>query len=549
MSREITVGQALIRLLEAYDVDTVFGIPGVHTAELYRGLAGSSIRHVTPRDEQDAGFMADGYARVSGKPGVCLLITGPGVTNAITPMAQARADSIPMLVISGVNARHTLGQYKGHLHELPDQAATMRTIALSSERLEQPGDLAELVGRAFARMKSGRPGPVHIEIPTDLMEVPFEANLHKSPVAAIAATVDPNAGKIKAAATLCAEARRPLILAGGGANRAGDAVSALSQMLDAPVVTTTNARGLLGRHPLVVQASPSLPPIRQLIADADLVIAIGTQFGPTDYDMYVDGGFEPPARLIRIDIDPDAEATSAPAGLMIVGDAAPITAELITALQLLPQVPREDGKERATAAKAAACDFLSPKMQALTEVLDTIRDALPGSIIVGDSTQLAYAGNLFFEADGARSWFNASTGYGALGFGPPAAVGASLAQADTPVVCLVGDGGFQFCLGTLGTAADEKAPVIFVVWNNHGYQEIEDYMISRGIEPVGVRPTPPNFIKLAQAYGIPGERIRLTNEDSQDALHPGALDLAQLAGALHRAQAVEGPALIEITTP
>ncbi len=201
MSSEITVGQALIRLLEAYDVDTVFGIPGVHTAELYRGLAGSSIRHVTPRDEQDAGFMADGYARVSGKPGVCLLITGPGLTNAITPMAQARADSIPMLVISGVNARHTLGQYKGHLHELPDQAATMRTIALSSERLEQPGDLAELVGRAFARMKSGRPGPVHIEIPTDLMEAPFEGNLRKSPATASATAVDSNVGKIKAAAT------------------------------------------------------------------------------------------------------------------------------------------------------------------------------------------------------------------------------------------------------------------------------------------------------------------------------------------------------------
>ncbi|MCO7728058.1 5-guanidino-2-oxopentanoate decarboxylase [Brucella intermedia] len=549
MSSELTVGQALIRLLEAYDVDTVFGIPGVHTAELYRGLAGSSIRHVIPRDEQDAGFMADGYARVSGKPGICLLITGPGLTNAITPMAQARADSIPMLVISGVNARHTLGQYKGHLHELPDQAATMRTIALSSERLEQPGDLAELVGRAFARMKSGRPGPVHIEIPTDLMEAPFEGNLRKSPAVASATAVDSNVGKIKAAATLCAEARRPLILAGGGANRAGDAVSVLSQMLDAPVVTTTNARGLLGHHPLAVEASPSLPPIRQLIADADLVIAIGTQFGPTDYDMYVDGGFEPPAGMIRIDIDPDAEATSAPAGLMIVGDTAPITADLISALQLLPQAPREDGKERATAAKAAAYDFLSPKMQALTEVLDTIRDALPGSIIVGDSTQLAYAGNLFFEADGARRWFNASTGYGALGFGPPAAVGASLAQADTPVVCLVGDGGFQFCLGTLGTAADEKARVIFVVWNNHGYQEIEDYMLSRGIEPVGVRPTPPDFLKLAQAYGIPGEHIRLTNQDNQDALHPGALNLAQLAGALNRAQAVEGPALIEITTP
>jgi len=546
MSSKTTVGQALIELLEAHDVDTVFGIPGVHTAELYRGLAGSGIRHVTPRDEQDAGFMADGYARVSGKPGVCLLITGPGLTNAITPMAQARADSIPMLVISGVNARHTLGHYRGHLHELPDQSATMRTIALSSERLEQPGDLVALVGRAFARMKSGRPGPVHIEIPTDLMEAPFEgAPLKPSEKAAAALDTD----KINDAATLCAQAQRPLILAGGGANRACDAISTLAQMLEAPVVTTTNARGLLGRHPLMVQASPSLPPIRQLIAEADLVIAIGTQFGPTDYDMYVDDGFEPPARMIRIDIDPDAAATSYPAALSLTGDAALIVEALASSLRDLSHAERDDGKERASVATEAAYRSLSSKMQALIEVLDTIRDTLPGSIIVGDSTQLAYAGNLFFEADEPRSWFNASTGYGALGFGPPAAVGASLAQSGAPVVCLVGDGGFQFCLGTLGTAVDEKAPVIFVVWNNHGYQEIEDYMLSREIEPVGVRPTAPDFVKLAQAFGIAGEHIRLTNGDNQDALRPGALDLAQLATALRRARAVEGPALIEITTP
>ncbi len=172
MSAYPTVGQELIRLLEAHGVDTVFGIPGVHTAELYRGLAGSNIRHVTPRQEQDAGFMADGYARVSGKPGVCLLITGPGVTNAITAMGQARADSIPMLVISGVNALSKLGRYQGQLHELPDQRAMMATIALSSERLEKPEDIGDIVSRAFAAMRAGRPGPVHIEIPTDLMKAP-----------------------------------------------------------------------------------------------------------------------------------------------------------------------------------------------------------------------------------------------------------------------------------------------------------------------------------------------------------------------------------------
>jgi acetolactate synthase-1/2/3 large subunit len=167
-----TVGEALVSMLEQAGVDTVFGIPGVHTIELYRGLAASPIRHITPRHEQGAGFMADGYARVTGRPGVCFVITGPGVTNVLTAMAQARADSIPMLVISGVNATATLGLGHGHLHELPDQAGLMRSVALWSHTLTDPARLGEVLAHAFSVMTSGRPGPVHIEIPTDVMKLP-----------------------------------------------------------------------------------------------------------------------------------------------------------------------------------------------------------------------------------------------------------------------------------------------------------------------------------------------------------------------------------------
>ena len=161
-------------MLEQHGVDTVFGIPGVHTVELYRGLARSKIRHITPRHEQGAGFMADGYARVSGKPGVAFVITGPGLTNTITAMGQARADSVPMLVISGVNATATLGKGFGHLHELPDQRGMMEKVALTSERIEQADQLPAALGRAFALLSSSRPGPVHIEIPTDVMVQPAE---------------------------------------------------------------------------------------------------------------------------------------------------------------------------------------------------------------------------------------------------------------------------------------------------------------------------------------------------------------------------------------
>ncbi|MGO4835407.1 thiamine pyrophosphate-binding protein, partial [Rhizobiaceae sp. 2RAB30] len=283
-----TVGEALITLLEAHGVDTVFGIPGVHTVELYRGLAGSRIRHVTPRHEQGAGFMADGYARVSGRPGVAFVITGPGVTNTITAMAQARADSIPMLVISAVNALPTLGKGLGYLHELPDQRGMMEKVALFSHRVEDGTELPEVLHRAFSLFASARPGPVHIEVPLDVMGRPCEA-LQAPDVTA--APPPPDVGLIAEAARRAAGARHPLILAGGGAKRAEAALKRLAEKLDAPVVTTANARGLLYGHALGVPASPSLFAVRAMMAEAEFVIAAGTEFGPTDYDMYANGGF------------------------------------------------------------------------------------------------------------------------------------------------------------------------------------------------------------------------------------------------------------------
>src|SRR5690554_5704701 len=170
----MTVGEGLISLLVSYAVDTVFGIPAVHTVELYRGLASSKIRHVTPRHDQGAAFMADGYARASGKPGVAFVITGPGLTNTITAIGQARADSVPMLVISGVNATATLGKGLGHLHELPDQRGMMEKVALFSRRIARPDQLPGALADAFALFAGARPGPVHIEIPTDIMVLPAD---------------------------------------------------------------------------------------------------------------------------------------------------------------------------------------------------------------------------------------------------------------------------------------------------------------------------------------------------------------------------------------
>jgi acetolactate synthase-1/2/3 large subunit len=505
MSNEKTVGEALISLLEAHGVDTVFGIPGVHTVELYRGLARSKIRHITPRHEQGAGFMADGYARVSGRPGVAFVITGPGLTNTITAMGQARADSVPMLVISGVNATGTIGKGLGYLHELPDQRGMMEQIALFSHRIERATELPEILARAFTLFATERPGPVHIEIPIDVMAKPA------SELAMLPGEVVPPApdkAAIAEAARLALSAESPLILAGGGAKRAGSELARLAERLDAPVVTTANARGLLHRDPLGVHASPSLRAVRALMAESDLVIAAGTEFGPTDYDMYADGGFVLPAQLVRIDIGADQLARH-PATIGIQADCAVALEALFAAMAGSETAGRirSGGTVRAEKARDAALAEIGPAMRQQVSVVEMIRDTLPGCIIVGDSTQPVYAANLCYDHDRPGGWFNAATGFGALGYGPPAAIGAALADPTAPVVCLTGDGGFQFTLPELGAALDAGAPVIFVVWNNRGYREIETSMRDVGVEPVGVSPAPPDFCKLAEAYGVAAERL------------------------------------------
>jgi acetolactate synthase-1/2/3 large subunit len=520
-----TLGEALIHLLEAHGVDTVFGIPGVHTVELYRGLARSKIRHVTPRHEQGAGFMADGYARASGKPGVAFVITGPGLTNTLTAMGQARADSVPMLVISGVNATDTLGKGLGHLHELPDQHGMMAKVALSSRRIDKADELPGALADAFALFASARPGPVHIEIPTDVMVVPADG---LSPKFANAAPPAPDGALIAKAAALAAKAMRPVIFAGGGARAAEAALKRLAEALDAPVVLTTNARGLLHAHPLAVPASPSFKSVRKMVEEADLAIAVGTELGPTDYDMYGDDGFRLPENFVRIDIDAEQLARH-PTTVAIQADARAGLDALLAALA--GKTLQADGAGRAAAARTAARAELSPAMQAQLDAVETIRDTLPGAIIVGDSTQPVYAGNLCYDHDRPGGWFNAATGFGALGYGPPAAIGAALAVPDATVVCLSGDGGFQFSLPELGAAVEASAPVIFVVWNNSGYREIETSMRNVGVEPVGVSPAPPDFAGIAEAYGIPAERLASP---------------ADLPDALQRARAAKRPYMIEI---
>ena len=513
-----TLGEALVKGLEAYGIDTVFGIPGVHTVELYRGLAGSSIRHVTPRHEQGAGFMADGYYRATGRVAAAFVITGPGVTNILTPMAQAYADSIPMLVVSSVNRTEVLGM-GGDLHEIRNQGLIAAQAAAFSHTITHPAQLGPVLARAFAVFESARPRPVHIQVPLDLFAAEVgQPAWHRAehPRQSCATASD--------AASMLAHAECPLILAGGGSQ--GADVAALSTRLDAPVITTVNARGNGG--PLEVPASPSLSAIRSAIADADVVLALGTEIGRTDFDMYDAGGFDIPGRLIRVDIDPEGTVHGPVPEIAIAGDAGQIVEAWIE--QLGGAATAKGGAKRADELRTASRHEIGPKYRKIVDFLEATRDILPEAPIVCDSTQAAYAGNLYYAAPAPRKWFNASTGYGALGYGLPAAIGAARGL-DAPVVCICGDGGLQFSMAELGCAVEEGLPLILLVWNNQGYGEIKDYMVSKQIAPVGVDLHTPDFVAIGKAYGC--EALSLESVDDLPAL------LSEAAGR-------GGPTVIEI---
>jgi acetolactate synthase-1/2/3 large subunit len=512
-----TVGIRLVEGLAARGVDVVFGIPGVHTIELYRGLAAAEgkIRHVTPRHEQGAGFMADGYARISGKPGVAFVITGPGLTNTLTAMAQAKADSVPMLVISGLGRSDTLGKGLGRLHELPDQGAMVKTLC-HSETVTDPKKLGEVLDRAFAAMTGSRPGPAHIQISTNMMGQPCPDL--PPPVAGGVAMPLP-LGRMRSVATTLNNAERVVILAGGGVRRAEDALLKLAEALDAPVVLTANARGAMHGHRLVVPASPSLTSVRKLIAAADQVMAIGTELGPTDYDVYARGGVPDLSGMIRIDICAEQLARH-PARLALRADAG----TAMTALMSMVMRSNREGARQAEATRLAARAELAELAATLPgqlEIVEAIRTATPNAIIVGDSTQPVYAANLYYDHDRPGGWFNAATGYGALGFAPGAAVGASIAAPGVPVICLIGDGGLQFSPGELRTALDERLPITYVVWNNAGFREIADAMRAAKVPVLGCDPSPLDMEAFAAACGLDFVSVPQDPELMIDALsHP-----------------------------
>ncbi|MCO1336314.1 5-guanidino-2-oxopentanoate decarboxylase [Microbulbifer sp. OS29] len=534
MSSAPTCAQVLMRLLREYQVDKVFGIPGVHTIELYRGLPGSDLMHITPRHEQGAAFMADGYARASGKPGVCFLITGPGLTNAATAMAQAYSDSIPMLVISAVNRRKDLGMGRGRLHELPRQSDISRGFCIWQHTLTQAEQLPEVMARAFQQLQSSRPGPVHIEIPIDLFPAPMPGQLpdYRAAPSAMAAAASTTA--IGIATAWLQSAERPVILLGGGAQAAGTAATRVAEKIAAPVFLSLAAKGVVDeRHPLCGGANLSFDCVRERIEKADVVLAVGTELSETDRnlerDNYVFSG-----KLIRIDIDPAQLVCNANPDLAICADATESLQQLGDVLvQREESATAQATKEVAQLLKDCRTEWWEGSEDRFPWV-EALRYALPDNgILVTDSTQLAYNTNHALPLYHPRSHITCTTGYGTLGFALPAAIGAKL-SGDREVIALIGDGGLMFTLGELAVAVEQQLSLPILVWNNCGYGEIRDFMDAAEVPQEGVNLRTPDFVALAKSFGAEGCRI-----DTPD----------QLATAVSEALQRNTPTLIEITAP
>lgn len=496
-------GAAAVKALEANGVDTVFGIPGVHTLEIYDALIDSSITHILARHEQGAGFMADGYARASGKPGVAVIITGPGITNVATPIGEAYTDSIPVLVLSSNVERKWAGRMLGHLHDLSDQLGVMGAVTKWNERAFDVSSIPMLINTAFQQMTCGRPRPTHVEIPIDVLADFGEINAN--PIARIPAPA-PARETVDSVVDAISNAQRIVIYCGGGAmgDGAQAALESLAERLGAPVVTSAMGKGAVSdRHPMALgNMWERGNAVDEMMRQADLAIVFGSKLGAqeTDYQR-----MPLPRNLIRVDID-EIEATRnyCPA-IPVVADTRKTADAVVGALD-------ERGIQKTCwsadqIAEIRSGAFLECWGQDQQPYVDALRNAIPDEgILVTDMTMMSYLSNRRYPVYRPRTYFFPS-GYGTLGYSVPAAIGAKIAQPEKTVVAIVGDGGFQYTMQELATAVQFNVGLPIVIFNDSTYSAVKEAQAAEHDRRfIAVDLVNPDFSALAAAYGIPAVR-------------------------------------------
>jgi len=527
----MTGGAALVAALKANGVDTVFGLPGAQMYPFFDALhrEGDGIRTIGARHEQACGYMAFGYARATGRPGVFAVVPGPGVLNTTAAICTAWGGSTPVLCITGQVPSAFLGRGRGHLHELPDQLATLRSLTKWSARIDSPADAPAAIDEAFRRMLSGRPGPVAVEMAWDVMARAEE--VRPLPGARIEPPPPPAPDAVERAAALLARAKRPMIMVGSGAQHAAAAVRALAEQLDAPVAALRGGRGVVPEDdPLGVSSYAAF----RLWPEVDALIGIGTRLEMpymrwTGMMTLIDRP-EPPPHLIRIDIDPlEMERLRPQAG--IVADAADGAEALLAAIRRLGRRRSGDRAHIGRAKQEAAAAIA--KVQPQLAYLEVIREALPrDGFFVEELTQVGFASYFGYPVLEPRTYVSAGF-QGTLGFGFPSALGVKVAHPGRPVVSVAGDGGFMFGVQELATAVQYGIGVVTVLFNNNAYGNVlRDQRTGFGGRVIGAELANPDFMALAAAFGVEGRRVA-----SPDELRP----------ALAAAIAADRPALVEVT--
>ncbi|MCM3657921.1 thiamine pyrophosphate-binding protein [Agromyces mediolanus] len=510
-----TAGRAVLETIRAYGVTAVFGIPGTHNLELYRPLAELDMRAVTNRHEQGAGYGADGWAHQTGLPGVVITTSGPGLQNAMSAIGTAFCESRPLIVLSPGVALGAEFRDVGTLHETKDATAMVAAIAEWSRRVTSAAEAVDAVHDAFALFRTGRPRPVHIEIPLDVLE-----GAAGVPAAARAARPAPapergDAEAVATAAALIARATSPVIVAGGGSTGAAAEVTALAERLGAPVVTTLNGKGVLDEtHPLSLGSNLRIASAREVAETADVLIVLGSKLG--EAELWVPG-LEAGGTVVRVDISAAQLHKNLEATVGIVGDTAAVVAGLLDALDAEGALEAEGalGADAAPrtwpeldARRAAIAAEVHGILPGTVELAERIAGALPDdAIVAGDSSQIVYLAlaNVLRQSRPHSLLYTPT--YATLGYGLPAAIGARVAQTDRPVVTVIGDGALMFCVNELVTAIEQRLDLTVICVDNGGYAEIKQNEIDRGIRPIGVDLVQPDWAALAAAFGASAQKV------------------------------------------
>ena len=522
--------QALAAQLRSEGVDTVFALPGVQVMAAFDALheLRHDIRLIQTRHEQATTYMADGYAKATGKVGVALVVPGPGALNAAAGLGTAYASSSPVLLISGQIPSHTLGKRQGQLHEIEDQLDVFKPITKWNHRVTNVEDIPETVHEAMRQLKTGRPRPVEIEVPPDTLAAMGNVELIEPEVYPRASGSQQD---IERAAQLLAKASKPAIIAGGGSiiSGASQQLLQLAEFIQAPVMTTTQGKGIVSEdHYLSVGVNYyDIGPYHRVVPESDVVLGVGSRLL-----MGLDKLSED-QKLIHVDADLDELGRNHETEVAIHADATHALAQILGRLRAI-SAPKQSRRDEIAAYRDRFQRELRELAPEQLDIVETIRNEIDDdAIMVSGVTNVGYWGYMGHLTKQPRKFLTSSY-FGTLGYAFPTALGAKAASPGTQVVATCGDGGFMYSPQELSTAMRYGINVVALVFNNNAYGASQwDQTHRYGQRYHGTDLNNPDFVKLAESFGAVGMRT----------------DVDGLGESLRKALSADAPALLEVEVP